>query len=107
MFASVLSHSLFRFVFYLLRAFLTTNEREGTKILCPATRKVPRKRTTMCADVSSFFARKGRRLSQRDESDARIACTNVAKSTQCCVFDDDDVLFIPLLLKTSFFPFLL
>ena len=58
-------------------------------------------------NIASFFTGKGRRMFQRDESDARIARTNVAKSTQRCVFDDDDVLFIPLPLKTSFFPFLL
>ena len=55
-------------------------------------------------NIASFFTGKGRRMSQRDESDAHFAFTNVAKSTQRCVFDDDDVLFIPLSLKTSFFP---
>jgi len=55
-------------------------------------------------NIASFFIGKGRRLSQREECDAHFASTNVAKSTQRCVFDDDDVLFIPLPLKTSFFP---
>jgi len=56
-------------------------------------------------NIASFFTGKGRRLSQRDDCDAHFASTNVAKSTQRCVFDDDDVLFIPLpLVKTSFFP---
>ena len=70
---------------------------------CLDARKVPRKRTTMM-NIASFFTGKGRRLSQRDDCDAHFASTNVAKSTQRCVFDDDDVLFIPLPLKTSFFP---
>jgi hypothetical protein len=76
---------------------------EGTKnFVVP--RKVPRKRTTTRMNIASFFVGKGRRLSQREECDAHFASANVAKSTQRCVFDDDDVLFIPLPLKTSFFP---
>jgi hypothetical protein len=55
-------------------------------------------------NIASFFIGKGRRPSQREECDAHFASANVAKSTQRCVFDDDDVLFIPLPLKTSFFP---
>ena len=56
-------------------------------------------------NIASFFTGKGRRMFRRDECDAHFAFTNVAKSTQRCVFDDDDdVLFIPLSLKTSFFP---
>ena len=51
-------------------------------------------------NIASFFIGKGRRPSQREECDAHFASANVAKSTQRCVFDDDDVLFIPLPLKT-------
>ena len=55
-------------------------------------------------EYRGVFAGKGRRMSQSDDCDAHFAFKNVAKSTQRCVFDDDDVLFIPLPLKTSFFP---
>ena len=41
-------------------------------------------------NIASFFIGKGRRLSQRDDCDAHFASKNVAKSTQRCVFDDDD-----------------
>jgi len=93
--------------FFIYCAFLTTNEeREQKFVLCLDARKVPRKRTTMM-NIASFFARKGMRMAQRDECDDHFAFTNVAKSTQRCVFDDDDALFIPLSLKTSFFPLLL
>jgi hypothetical protein len=54
-------------------------------------------------NIASFFTGKGRRMSQRDESDAHFAFTNVAKSTQRCVFDRDDVLFIPLSLVEDLF----
>ena len=57
MFASILSsYSLFRFVFYVSRVF-DDEWREGTKILCPATREKYRERGRRCARMSRRFSR--------------------------------------------------
>ena len=113
MFASLFYLSLslsFDSVFYFRRAFLTRRMKRGNKkcVLCllDDARKVPRKRTTMM-NIASFFARKGRRMFRRDECDAHFAFTNVAKSTQRCVFDDDDVLSYPSLVEDLFLSSLL
>lgn len=74
------------------------------KFVVPRRAKSTAKEDDAMMNIASFFAGKGRRLSRRDDCDAHFAFKNVAKSTQRCVFDDDDVLFIPLPLKTSFFP---